>query len=118
MKFLLEPIERGADVVDFSCALVVLAMAQAGAAKVEAQHGHPEAVQGLHRVEDDFVVQRASVLGMWVADQGRVRGVGRAGVQQRLELAGGTVQEKGSDDVRGVRHGYRVQRSESAALRA
>ena len=110
MKFVVEPIERDADVVDFSHAIIVLAVAQAGTPKVEAQHGHAEAVQRLHRVEDHLVVQRASVFGMWVADQGRVGGVGRAGVQQRLELAGGTVQEKGSNDVRSFRHGYRVQR--------
>jgi len=45
-------------------------------------------------MEYDFVVQRASVFGMRVADQGGMRRVGRSGVQLSLKLAGGAVQEK------------------------
>ena len=107
MKLVIEPVERGADVFDFSHAVVVLAVAQARAAKVEAQHGHAESIQRFHRVKDDLVVQRASVFGMRVADQGRVGGIRRAGVQESFELPGRAVQEEGSNRVRGFRHGYK-----------
>src|SRR5215469_5158716 len=42
VKFLSEPIEGGAHIIDFSAAAVVLPLAESGPAKVEAQYGEPE----------------------------------------------------------------------------
>ncbi len=58
MKLRIQPIKRGANVLDFPIALVVLALAQPRAAKIETQHGKTEAVQRLHGMENNFVVQR------------------------------------------------------------
>ena len=75
-EFAFQPVERGADVFDFANAVGVLAFAQTGAAKVEAEHGKSKAVQRLHGVEDDFVVQRSSIERMRMADQGGMGCVG------------------------------------------
>src|SRR5579859_4877694 len=58
--FAVEPVEGGADIFDFAVALVVLALAQARSAEVEAKHGESETVQRLHSVKDDFIVERAA----------------------------------------------------------
>jgi len=68
MEFVVEEVEGGADVVEFASAVVVLAVAESGAAEVEAEHRKAERVQSFHGVEDDFVVQRASVEGMGMTD--------------------------------------------------
>ncbi len=54
----IEPVERGANVVDFPIAVVMFALAQSSSTKVEAQHRKTKTVQCLHGVKDDFVVQR------------------------------------------------------------
>ncbi len=92
-----EPRERGADVVDFPDTAGVLAFAQASAAKVEAENGESEAVEHFHRMENDFVVQRASVKRMRMADEGGVSCGGGTGVEQGFEAAGGAVEEQGPD---------------------
>jgi len=75
-EFTFEPVEGGPDVFDFSDAVCVLALAQAGAAEIEAEHGKSEIVERFHGVEDDFVVQRSSIERMRMTDQGSVRRVG------------------------------------------
>ena len=60
MKLRIQPMERGANVFDLAIAFVVFSVAQPRAAKIETQHRKTKAVQRLHGVEDDFVVQRAS----------------------------------------------------------
>ena len=89
-----EPVERRADVVDFAVAVVVFALAQSGSAEVEAQHGKAEAVQRLHGVEDDLVVQRPAEQRMRMADQRCVRRVVGARVEQRFEASRRTVEKQ------------------------
>jgi len=89
MELLVEPVESGANVVLLAAAEVVGALAEAGAAEVEAQDGEAEGLEGLHGVIDDFVVQGASAKRVGMADEGRKRGVGRAGVEEGFEAAGG-----------------------------
>src|SRR5205807_1101575 len=60
-KLPLQPIERGADVVQFASPVIVLPFAQARASKIKPQHGKAKAVEGFHGVEHDLVVQCASV---------------------------------------------------------
>ena len=84
MKLLIEPVERGADVVDFSDSMIVLSLAEPGSAKIEPQYRKPEAVQRLHRVEHDLVVQRACIYRMRMANDSRVRRALRSAIEQRL----------------------------------
>lgn len=93
MKLGIEPVERGANVFEFAAAAIVLALAEACAAEVETQHGETKTVQGLHGVEDNFVVQRSAEQGMRMANQRRVSGIFRARIQQGFQAAGGTVEE-------------------------
>jgi hypothetical protein len=72
MEFLIEPVERSTDIVDFAMPLRMSTVAEASTAKVEAQHRESETVEGLHGVEDDLVMQRAAVDRVWMADQRRV----------------------------------------------
>ena len=62
-------VERNPRVGDLSAPVVVLSRAGSHAAKVEAQHRKAEAVQHLHRVEDDLVVHGAAEERMRMADQ-------------------------------------------------
>src|SRR5581483_11927410 len=66
---------------------VVLAFAQAGATEVKPQNRKSEAVQRLHGVEDDFVVQRPAIERMRMADQRSVRGVLSACIKQSFQPA-------------------------------
>ena len=94
--FLLQPIERAAHVVYLAYAMVMRAFAAASAAKVEAQHGQAEAMQHLHRVVDNLVVQRAAAQRVRMADQSSVRRIGLASIQQRLQASGGAGQVQGA----------------------
>ena len=85
----------------------MLAFAQAGAAKIEAQHGESEAVERLHGVKDDFVVQRSAVQRMRMANEGGMRCAGRTGVEQGFQASGGAGEEEGADGWRFRRHGMR-----------
>jgi hypothetical protein len=97
VKFGIEPIESSANVIDFAVATVVLALAEPGAAKVEAKNGKSEAVQGFHGMEDDFVVERAAEERMGMADERGMAGVGRASVEQGFEASGGAVEKERAD---------------------
>jgi len=92
-----EPVERGAKIVDFPGALVVLDHTQSGSTKVEAQHRKAKTVQRLHGVEHDFVVQRSAEQRMGMTDHCSVRGVGCSGVEQRLQASGRTLKKQGAD---------------------
>lgn len=105
VEFLFEPVERGTNIFDLAYAVGVLAFAQAGAAEVEAEHGESEAVERLHGVEDDFIVQRAAEERMGMADDGGVRRAGRAGIEKGFQAAGGAGEEEGADAGGFVRHG-------------
>ena len=97
MELRVEPIERGLNVFDFSFALVVLAFAQSRSAKVESKHREAKAVQRLHRVEDDFVVQRPAKQGMRMTDDGSVGCIPSTGVEQGLQAPCGAVEKKRAD---------------------
>ncbi len=67
----------------------MLAFAQPGAAKIEAEHGKSETVERLHGVEDNFVMQRSTVQRMRMAHDGGMRRIGRPGVEQSFQTSGG-----------------------------
>ncbi len=80
VKFLIEPIECGADVILLATAIVVGAFTAAGAAKVEAQDGEAKRVQGLHGVIDHLVMHSAAAHGMRMTDDRGERRIRAAGV--------------------------------------
>jgi len=75
MKFLVEPVQGCRDIFALAVSLIVLALTESCAAEVEAQDGESEAVQGLHGVEDDFVVQGSAENRMRMANQRGVSGM-------------------------------------------
>lgn len=83
----LEPIQGGADILYFSAAMIVFTLAQAGSPKIEAQHGKPKAVERLHGVKDNFVVESSAEQGVRMANQCGMRGVGGPGVEQGFEAS-------------------------------
>ena len=93
-ELVLQPSERGLHVGDLAASLIVLAGAQSRAAEVEAQHGKSERVQGLHGVEDDFVVHGPTAQRMRMANQAGVGGSRRAGVQQGFQATSRSIQKK------------------------
>jgi len=93
MKLSIQPIKSSTNVIDFPVALVVLPLAQPRAAKIETQHRETAAVQRLHGVEHDLVVQSAAKQRVWMAHQRRMRRVLRARVKQRLQPAGGALKK-------------------------
>jgi acetylornithine deacetylase len=108
MKFPVQPIESRADIIHFPAAVVVLARAQSGAAKVEAQHRETKTVQRLHGVKDDSVVQRSAVNRMRMAHQSRMGGIFRAPIEQSLQSPGGAVEKERFDVGMGGRHGKQI----------
>jgi hypothetical protein len=70
----LQVVERRGGIGKLAHALVVLALAAAHAAEIEAQHGEAHLVEGVVQVVDDPVVHRAAELRMRVQDD-RDRGV-------------------------------------------
>ena len=85
----------------------MFALAQSGSTEVEAQHGKAKAVQRLHGVEDDFVVQRSAKQRMGMTDQRSMRRVLGSGVEQSFESSGGTVEKQGADG--GVRRNHSLR---------
>jgi len=85
VKLRVQPVESGPNIFDFAIAVIVFAMAQSGAAKVEPQHGKTKTVQRLHSVEHDLVMQRPAEQRMRMADDRRVSRVFGACVEQRFQ---------------------------------
>ena len=110
MEFAIQPVESGANIVDFAGAVVVLTVAESSTAKIKAENRQSEGVQRFHGVEDHFIVQGAPILGMRMGNESGVGRAGRADVEQRFELAGGAFEEERADGGRHLGHGYRVQR--------
>ena len=69
MELRVQPVERRAYVVLFAVPVVVFALTQPHAAKVEAQNGKPKGGEGFHRVVDNLVVHGAAAQRMGMADQ-------------------------------------------------
>ena len=87
MKGVVEPAERGADVLDLADSVIVFPLAQPGASKIKAQHGKSEAVQCFHRVEDDFIVEHSPKQRMRMTHNRRVCCILGPGVQQRFKAS-------------------------------
>ena len=94
MKFIIEPVERRAHIIDLAIAIVMLTLTESSTAKIEAQHGKTKTVQRLHGVKRDFVVQRATKQRMRMANDRGMGRVLRARVEQRLQPASGPVEKK------------------------
>jgi len=92
VQLAIKPVERGADVVLFSAAVVVDAFAEFGSAKVEAEDGEAEGLESLHGVIHDFVVHGATAERMRMTDESGVRRVGRACVEESFETARGAAE--------------------------
>ncbi len=105
MKLVVKPIQRGSDIVQFAISVVVLALTQASPAKIKTQHREAKTIQCLHSVKDHFVVQRAAIEGMRMADDGGVLGVSSSRIEQGFEAARRTIQKQGADCT-----GWRVHR--------
>ncbi len=91
----------GAHVLDLAAAFVVGALAEAGAAEVEAQDGHAEMGEGLHGVVDDLVVHGAAGGRVRVRDDARCTARARGtGVEDGFEPADGAEQVVKGADVR------------------
>ena len=93
MEFMIEPIERSQYVFALAVSMIVLALAEAGAAKVETQHGKSEAVQGFHGMEDNFVVQSSAKNLMRMAGECGMRGMVVAGIEQGFEASCGAFEK-------------------------
>src|SRR5207245_230498 len=104
LEFCFEPVQRSADILDFPASVVVFTLTQSGATKIEAQHWKAKAVQSLHRVKDNLVVQRAPIDRMRVADQSCMARIFRTEIEKGLKPPGMTFEEERLD--RGVgKHG-------------
>ena len=82
----------------YACPIAAgVALAQTGAAKVEAQHRKSKTVQGFHGVEDDLVMQGSAEQRMRMAYKRGVRGTLGAGVEQGFQASGRTVEKQRLD---------------------
>ena len=81
VKFMLQPIQGGLNIVRFPVSMIVFPLAQSGAAEVETQNRKTKMVQRLHGMKDHLVVKRSTEERMRMAHQGGVCGVGSAGVE-------------------------------------
>ena len=94
MKLRVQPIEGGANIFDFSIAVIVFTLTESSAAEVKAQHGKTKTVQRLHGVKHDLVMQRSSKHRMRMANQRRVRRILRARIEQGFEPSRWTFEEQ------------------------
>jgi len=116
MKFLVQPIEGGTDIVGLALSVIVLAFAQSGAAEIEAKDGDSETVERLHGVERDLVVHGAAEQGMRMADQGGVWRIRDTAVEQSFQAAGRAIEKKGADGGRRIRHLDQSNRTDCGML--
>src|ERR1700722_18761126 len=100
MKLAVEPVERGANVIQFSEAVVMLALTQPGSAKIKSQCRESETVQRLHGVKHDLIVQRSPVQGMRMANQCGVCSIRCARVQQGFQASRRAFERKRTNGIR------------------
>ncbi len=94
-KFRCEIIERGAHVVLFADAAIVLSLTLSDAAEIETEDRDVTEVQRFRGLVHDFIVHVAAEKRVRVADYGCERWIdNRGGPEQRLEASGGTCEEK------------------------
>ena len=92
-----QPVESGANIFNFAVAVIVFALAESGAAKVEAQHGKTKTVQRLHGMEHNLVMQCSSKQRMRVANDRGVSRILPTGVEQCFESSPWAFKEERSD---------------------
>lgn len=97
MKLGIKPVERSPHILNFPIAVIVFTLAESSSAKIEPQHGISKAVQRLHRVKHDLVMQRPPKQGVGMADYCCMRGILGARVQQRLDPACRTFKKERPD---------------------
>jgi len=102
-----QPVESGANVFDFPVAVIVLALAESGATKVEAQHGESKTVQRLHGMKHNLVMQRSSEQRMRMANNRRMSRIFRTGIEESFESSSWAFKEKRSDG--GSRRDHSIQ---------
>jgi len=68
MKLSFQPVESRSNIVNFTNAVVMLALAQSCTPEIEAQNREPETVQRLGCVKHNFIVEGPTVEGVRVAD--------------------------------------------------
>ena len=94
LELVLQPSERSMHVGDLTASLIVLTGAQSRATEVEAQHRKSERIQGLHGMEDNFVVHGSTPQRVRVANEARVGRTRRTQIQQRFQAASRSIQEQ------------------------
>ena len=97
MKFVIQPVQRSADVLRFSITVVVLTLTQSRSPKIKPQHGIAKTVQRLHGMKHDFVVQRSAIKRMRMANQRCMSGVFSAHIEQGFQPAGRTFEKQRAD---------------------
>lgn len=107
-----EPVQGRFHVFGFSAA-VMLAFAQASAAKVEAQNRAAKAMKDFGGMVDDLVVHGSAPEGVWVTDQTDELRARMAFIQYRFESPRRTLEFEGADGLCPSRRFRLVSRGES-----
>jgi len=84
VEFPRQPIEPGANVVNFALAIVVFTLTQTRTAKVKAKDGPAKTMQRFRRMKDDFVVKRPAKLRVRMTHDGGMRCRAAANIEQRF----------------------------------
>src|SRR5580700_5015030 len=97
MKFSIQPIQRHPDILCFTVAMVMFALAQSCTAKVEPQHWETKIIQCLHDMKDHFVVQRSTIERMGMANQCGMSGARSTRVKKGFQPPCRALQEQRSN---------------------
>ncbi len=97
MKLRVQPVKSSANILDFAVAVIVLALAESGAAEVEAQYGKSKTAQRLHGVEHHLVMQSPAEQWMRMANHSRVRRILCACIKKRFQSSRWTFEEERSN---------------------
>ena len=93
MEFSIQPVQRHPDIIGFTGAVVMLALAQSRPAKVKPQDRETKIIQRLHGVKNYFVVQRPPIKRMRMANQDSISGIRNTRIDKRFEPAGRALQK-------------------------
>jgi len=95
-KFSGEVIERRANIILFTAAFVVDALAETHAAKIESENRHAAFVESFRGVKDNLIVHRAAEHRMRMAHDGDDRRISNErGPKESLESPGGSCKKQG-----------------------
>ena len=92
-----QPVKCGTNILDFAVAVIVLSLAESGAAEVEAQHRKPETIQRLHGMEHNLVMQRSAKQRVRMANDCGTSRIFGTGIEQRFQSSRWAFKEKRSD---------------------